>query len=540
MKGLGNSMKQKVMIGSLSAALLFGAGIAGTVQKAWAAESAGTQTAGSPAAAADKVNPLDARIRTIVGDTAYVSWKSEGEIRSALADGKTLLEAAGLSSDDLTGRLARLVFGDIDSVLESGSLTAEEAEVLKRDAAAKLENAVSVPGYRQKDAEYFKNLVADTVLNSTAILSDKDQSDLQDSLMGGSSLAEASGLGVDSLAAMLIDSYNRSIDDAVARLELASDEVETVKKETADWVKEVLRTKGYVPASRTGADAMIRSHLQAVTLHTAELMDADLGDVTAALDGGRSLAEISGFGAGGLLTKLAGLAGSDLDAAAAAGRLTAEQAAEAKQQAEEQLKAVIQIGGYGRYKTEEDLSRIVRNRLENAVRDAAILTEKEISDVRASVAGGAALAEAVGLTQPELTEKLAALAADDLARLGGPGNTELKQQALEEATRQLKELVGLKGYQSDRELADYSYLIYNRLSSQMEDAAILADKSVSELKDAVSRGMSLAQAAGMEAGELKDQLTGLAYNDIHALEAAGKITPAEAAKLKALADRLIR
>jgi uncharacterized protein YidB (DUF937 family) len=540
MNGFSNAMKKKMMIGSLSAAMVLSIGATGTIHTAWAAESVQEQTVQAAAAAA--VSLVDARIISVVEDAAYVSWKNADEIRLALQDGKSILAASGLNEMDLLGRLARLAYQDIDAAVAGGKLKTEEADALRSEAAVKLHKVIAVEGYERKSPDYFIEKLDRTIIADTSFVSGVEQADIQESLWYGNHLAEASGLGQEVLAEKLMQNINKEIDSALARLELTADEAKAAKEQAAAQLKETIMKKGFEkPKYWADTDAIIQARINTVIEDTASVLEMDAYYLELALKEGRNLSGATGLSVEDLLSKLSDKVNSDLYAAYNRGELKAETVETAKADAAEQLRKVILTYGYEKTQAPADYSGILQSRMKSIFEDAAAAAGVDAYDIKSSVGRGASLAEASGFTEQELLDKLSALAATDLetARSNGKLTAAEAEQALSEAVKVLKETVGLKGYKNDRERSDYSYVVYDRLNSMVKDIAASADRDAAELEYARNQGQTLAQASGLSYDELQKRLSWLLSVDVDNLQSYGKVSSDEAAKLKTQGDEAI-
>ncbi|WP_438446033.1 hypothetical protein [Gorillibacterium sp. sgz5001074] len=533
-----NKMNQteirKWAIGGLSAVILWGgAGFAG-IHTAFAAESAAVVAAAiQQEGAADLVN---ARIKGIVEDAAYASWKDSKELQASLADGSTLLEATGLSETELMARLAYPLFKEIADAQASGKLSADQAETMKADAARKLHTAIGTAGFQAKTPDSIVKALAHSIVADTSNVSGVDLATVQDDLLSGQSLADASGLGAAALSSLLQQLAGSRIDKALVSAELSADEAAQAKTQAAAFIAEAVNKGGYeAPRDLKDAGDIVQDKLDSILFDTAILADVETGSIKDALLGGSTLADASGLGASQLLSDLTAAVKSDLQTAYSRKEITEEAMNQALAAASKQLQEMITRPGLLKEGEGSGYETLLRNSLKDVIANTASFTDDKTQyDVRMELVNGASLADAAGLTVQDLADRLTAIAAQEADK--AVSNLKLTVQeadkAKQELARQFADIAGAKGYVNDREKADYSYLIYDQLNSLAWNAAILADLTGSEVQAAVEEGASYSQATGLSGDEILASILGQTERQIDRLQSSGLIPADTAASLK--------
>jgi hypothetical protein len=530
-------MKRKMIIGGLAAVMVLGsAGLTGTVHTAWAAEDTTiTLEVVQKQSITDVINQ---RIKNIVEDAAFVSWMEQKDVEAALADGDNLLEATGLRETELMGRLAQLAYSDINAALADDTITAAQADQLKADAARKLHAAINADGYTAKSVESYLNLLQASIIEEAAVAAGLDLGEVQQSLSNGSNLVSATGLSSTELSTQLQKDLNSKIDSAAARSELSAEEAASAKEQIASFLEESISKNGFaVQKEYVDVTALVAARLDTIIEDTASAADLETDDVEYSLSQGSNLADASRLGEDTLQAKLEAKINNDLDNAVARGEISADTAEAAKADASKQIQKIIVTNGYQKERAPADYSGIILKRIKSVYEDTAEVADKSAYDLKYAVKAGASLAEASGLTEQELLSGLISFVQQDIssARNSGKLTDDEVVQANEEALKQLEAIVGVKGYVNEREAADYSYVVYDRLNSIVKDAADKADLTQSELQYALGQGESLEQATGFTSAELLHSLLHLVSLDINELRSYDRINTTAADELKALA-----
>lgn len=224
--------KSKMLAGTLAAAIVLGGGFAGTVNNAYAADTAAGQDgaaaaagqggagaaadakdtiAGVPVAVFAKLHGVDLRLGKAALSTAIIVNKDLEDVYDDLSAGLSLSQIGTHGASNFTSQLLQLTQSDIDSAVAAGNITAAQATQLSGYASQILNQEIGDANYRDNDNSSGDPVAAallgdDTERADVAQFLGMPASDLFDTLASGKSLgviAEGKGIGDDKLAAKL-------------------------------------------------------------------------------------------------------------------------------------------------------------------------------------------------------------------------------------------------------------------------------------------------------------------------------------------------
>lgn len=235
------SIKANILKGTLAASVLVGAGVAGLVHQAFAADDAVTPAPTSTTSPAPKEPGRDGMFKggkgagghhgighggefgfkggNLAGETATLLGVEESVVKDELKQGKTLAqiaqEKAGLSKEDYLAKLTDAVTKSIDKAVADGKITQEQADKQKAGLAERLKLAVENtvppqdggPGRGRGHGPGDFGPIGGKPEEIAAILGITAQ-ELRDGLDAGKSLAELAqekGISTDDLVAKLKD-----------------------------------------------------------------------------------------------------------------------------------------------------------------------------------------------------------------------------------------------------------------------------------------------------------------------------------------------
>jgi uncharacterized protein YidB (DUF937 family) len=430
------------------------------------AQSVFAQTTAYPAAAnaqteeGNQTNAGNARtdyIEVLVGK--YVS--NLRDQAAALADvdydtfirdvqsGKTLAEAAGLSESELADKLVQSIGQSLEAEVQLGALTADESKQAKQRAEASILEAVS--GFGGADSFLQDTVIGQQILNShiaaivqtAASLYDLDSNQLRKELREGKSLASVTGQVYGPLAVAITEPLVRELDSAVLAGKISDAEADSLKSEGAEAIRTIVDTEGYDAPTTSWMEHygqyLLRNKLGFVISQTVALSGKEEEEISAALAAGSTLAAASGLSDTELLRSLSDTIGEPIDQAWLEGKLSANYAEQLKEQAEEQLEAIIHTSGYGLNVQQEpdgaayednweacetdengetrctevaekaadiDPSSYTDDKLNNALSEAAAIANIDLDVLLDRLAGGESISKATGRSYDNLIYEL--------------------------------------------------------------------------------------------------------------------------------------
>ncbi|RKN74206.1 hypothetical protein [Paenibacillus ginsengarvi] len=195
---------------------------------------------------------VEKEVSSIIGGVALYANKTDDAIRKVLEQGGTLVEASGLKSDELYDKLVNSMNQSIDFAAQNDkSITADQLNRMKSEAAAKISTALSTKGYgstKEVKVDYDKVVETElsTIIGGVALYANKTDTAIRDALQQGKTLTEASGLERGELYGKLVDSMNQSIDFAARNdKSITADQLNRMKSEAAAKISTALSKSGY-------------------------------------------------------------------------------------------------------------------------------------------------------------------------------------------------------------------------------------------------------------------------------------------------------
>ncbi|TMV52195.1 hypothetical protein FE783_04430 [Paenibacillus mesophilus] len=274
-----------------------------------------------------------------------------------IQSGKTLAEASGLSESELADRLVQSIGHSLEAEVQLGALTADESEQVKKRAEASILEAVSGSGGAdsfRKDPVVGRQIVNShiaEVVQTTATLYELNSSQLRRALHEGRSLASVTGQVYGPLADAITEPLIRELDLAVQAGKMSAEEADSLKSEGAGAIGKIVDTEGYDSPTTNWMEQygqhLLYNKLGFVISQTVALSDKEEEEIVAALAAGSTLAAASGLSDTELLRSLSDNIDISIDQAWLEGKLSANYAERLKEQAREQLTAIIHKSGYG-------------------------------------------------------------------------------------------------------------------------------------------------------------------------------------------------
>ncbi|MDF2964412.1 MAG: hypothetical protein K0S39_6147 [Paenibacillus sp.] len=341
--------KKQIMVGILSAALLFNGSVALT-----------------PAAYADDdeaviiVKPrLDSKqvltdwLDTLIITASAVADKDLSDIQDALASGQTLVQASGINGLKLSEGLFRLIDQTTANAASSYTATVDEINSLNAEIRSKTLEVLSVPGYAGNESSQFNfdavlHDYLQSLTSASAALSEEDYIDILDRLKEGGTLVQAARLSEAQLVEHLMQPLNQQIMQAKASGVISTEDAAACLEKAEQAVRSGIQTPGGFVEShgtvRTNFDgkALLEkraaSIVEDVSLLTAEY---DANELKDALEHGMNLHEAAGLSAEELISNLEMLWGNDIEEAYRNGLISGKVKEELMSQASLDIRAAV-------------------------------------------------------------------------------------------------------------------------------------------------------------------------------------------------------
>lgn len=415
-----------------------------------------------------------------------------------------------------------------------------------------------------------------TIVADAAALSDKKYKDVIAAISSGSTLAEATGMDADAVTGALLDRFARELEADVSSGVIARRQADRALQAAPKLFGQAV-SASWSPASavafRTDGSDIVNRRLASIVQDAAFWADKSPVEVRQALRDGGTLLAAAQPGEDDseddaihddipLTDYLVGLLDRDLDAGAAAGKLTAEDAAKRKQEGAQSIGRILDTAGYEPEATEwmkRYGQSIVAGRLDAVVGDTAALSEGDNRDtdseadaqyryIADTLSRGGNLVSASGLSESELLSQLVAMAEWELEKAWADGSitAELAEQLKTDVADRLSKAIGESGYgtaasadaKSDSVVAEAS------IRRIIEQSASYAELSADKLRGALKSGQTLEQAAeqandDLEDGELLAVLQSAADAYIDDTAAAGALARVAVAPTQAEARGLL-
>ncbi|MFD0693880.1 hypothetical protein ACFQZT_07235 [Paenibacillus sp. GCM10027628] len=407
-------MANEVQAGNLTAkeasALEDAAGprIADLVSSKW---TAGSHTA---AIQSDGSAILHNRLATLADDASVPSGVSSIDLRKALRDGKSLVEASGLDASALNDVLTALLNQDLEAAVKAGSLPADQLEKAEKDGASALWDAANTKGYDPATTpwmeQFGQRLLADkldpaSIIQEAAVFAGKDAGDVQSALAAGQNLTTASGMAESDLTSQLTADVDQALENEWEAGNLSVKLLTKLEKNAADALQKAINTNGYgtQAAAGTSRTALAAESIRSIVADSAGYAGVAVSDLRGKLAAGQTLVEATAVDQAELTGALQSHIDTFLDAAVQKGWLAQEDEQATKTEAYRLLNDAVTTGNY---KAPVDAKQYLTDRLDRIVDDAAQVTDTKSDEVLKSLAGGKSLAQAVGVDADSLLLKL--------------------------------------------------------------------------------------------------------------------------------------
>ncbi|MEF3312524.1 hypothetical protein PV433_26910 [Paenibacillus sp. GYB004] len=404
-------VKKTVVVGGLAAAMMFGSAVSGFGGSAFAAE------------VKSQVNyqqVVDQNLSFVIGHVASIADREDYSIRDALSQGQSLVQASGLTSQELLNRLVESMNQSIDFAARNDKdIEKDDLNRIKSEAAGKLSTIINTNGY--DDTKYSKvdyDKIVKRELSSVVILvsayADKQDSVIRDALQEGKTLVEASGLKHGELLDKLKASISQSIDFAAKNDKTTTkEELNEIKSKAASELSKIISTNGYddstYDAVETDYTKLAEKELSYTVIRVSAYADKKDSEIRDALRQGKTLVEASGLKHGELLDKLTASLNQSIDFAAKNDKsVEAEEISRIKSEAAGKLSKIITTNGYDdrAAAAKVDYKKLVEKELSYTAIRVSAQADKDYSTIVDALQNGKTLVEASGLKHEDLLKQL--------------------------------------------------------------------------------------------------------------------------------------
>ena len=282
---------------------------------------------------------------------------SSADLKAALDGGKTVAQVAQDKGVDVNAVITAVTDAAnkaIDQAVTDGKMTADQAAQEKSEVAQHVTDFVNGVKHERGPGGggEHRGPKAD-VLAAAAGALNMSTDELKAALDGGKTVAQVAqdkGVDVNTVIAAVTDAANTAIDQAVTDGKMTADQAAQEKTEVTQRVTDfVNKTKppkgehgpgGRGPGGPGGPGARFGNPI--ATAATALNMSA--ADLHAALEGGKTIAQVAqdkGVDPNAVITALTDAANKAIDQAVTDGRLSADQATQAKAKAAEHAATIV-------------------------------------------------------------------------------------------------------------------------------------------------------------------------------------------------------
>ncbi|WP_166240068.1 hypothetical protein [Paenibacillus turpanensis] len=405
---------------------------------------------------------VNRRIANIVYDAAVWGEKASIEVRRALREGQTLMDAATpntgenaqYDNDDdgdrtplyeditLSDYLSELLQRDLKENAAAGKITREEAEQFKHTGTEEISNILRTPGYEPEATDWMKRYgkqIVDNRVNlinhDVAIMSDDDFDDAYDALVRGDSPVSVAGMSEGEIVKRLVDKAEQDLEEAWSGGYISTSLAEELKKEAVEQLAGALRSSvvsteheasGTAPANTSIAQASIRGVIEQSLLFGDS--DLSVDEVRSAFESGETLLQATGEDKEVLLGALQSNADQYIESQIKYGNLSPQALEPTKAMAHGLIANAISTSGYIPV---VDAKAYVQERLDQVLADSAVLADQSKKELLQSLAQGQSLPEAVGLDKGDLIFRLTSAVNRELVRFSANGS--LSQSEVDEA-----------------------------------------------------------------------------------------------------------
>ncbi|WP_240418780.1 hypothetical protein [Paenibacillus periandrae] len=303
----------------------------------------------------DRQQYITDRLNKLINMTISFSEKESTDIYDALLHGQNLAQASGLDSSLLAAKLGASIDQDLANTLQNYTVTNEQLIALKSDLYNGIQIAISTPGYKSPSDQnrfnygalmdkYISQLKADAL-----ILSEEDYMDIQDRLIQGGSLVEATRLNQQFLTNALITPIVQDIDKAAQENLLTASEAADLKVQANKTIASAISTPyndHNQNNSKLDIQAFINKHLASI-FNDAYLVvntdDLEYNELKNAYKQGGSLTSLTATSADELASRILNLWSSDMQAVS--DHLSAQDSTDFLQKVTDAIKAAVNAAG---------------------------------------------------------------------------------------------------------------------------------------------------------------------------------------------------
>lgn len=289
----------------------------------------------------------------MLGAAAKALGMSTDDLKTALEGGKTIAQVAqdkGVDVNTVIAAVTDAVNASIDQAVTDGKLTADQATQEKQEATERVTEFVNntrpPKGQRGPGGPEGRRGPRTDVLAAAAGALNMSADDLKSATQGGKTIAQVAqekGVDVNTVIAAVADAIAKDIDAAVANGTMTTDKAAEEKAEATEHATKMVNEgprgeRG--PGGRGGPGARFGDPI--ATAATA--LNMSEADLKTALDGGKTIAQVAqdkGVDPNTVIAALNDAANKAIDQAVADGRLTADQAAQAKTKAAEHAAKIV-------------------------------------------------------------------------------------------------------------------------------------------------------------------------------------------------------
>ncbi|MEW9699382.1 hypothetical protein [Paenibacillus sp. SI8] len=214
----------------------------------------GYQSEEDKPAPADLENLINSRIDRIISDSAFYADKDLQDVLDDLYQGKSLVaSAASLDPGELNAKLLNSIKQDLQFEVSMNRATQADADKSYAEAAAKISNIISTPGYQPEkaqpaatDLEKLVSVRIDRIINDTAFYANKDVQDVLDDLHQGKTLvASAASLDAGELKDKMLNNVKQDLQFEVSMNHATQADADKYYAEAADKIASIIYTPGY-------------------------------------------------------------------------------------------------------------------------------------------------------------------------------------------------------------------------------------------------------------------------------------------------------
>ncbi|NOU98768.1 hypothetical protein [Paenibacillus planticolens] len=382
--------------------------IAGLVNSGW---SAGSHTVVIQTNASAIIH---SRLRTIADDASLPSGVGSIDLRRALRDGESLVEATGMDRSALNDALTALLNQDLEAAVKEGTLPADQLEKAEKDGASALWDAANTEGYDPETTlwmeQYGQRLLADrldpiSIIQYAAAIGGKDIGDVQSNLSDGQNLSTATGMAESDLTSQLTDNVNQVLENEWKAGNLTVKLLTKLEQHAGDVLQKAVEQSGYgtQAAAGTSSSALAAESIRSIVADSAGYAGMSVSDLHDKLATGQTLVGATAVDQAELTSALQPRIDAFLNAAVQKGWLAKDNEQATKDEAYVLLNDAVTTANY---KATIDAKQYLVDRLNRIVDDAVEVTDTKSDEVLKSLASGRSLQQALGVDTDSLLLKL--------------------------------------------------------------------------------------------------------------------------------------